>query len=110
MDITTFFQDYMVIPIAVICFCIGYIIRNTPVFEKVANEFIPLICGVLGMVLGVWMGGFTIQAIAEGLVSGLAATGFHQVYKQYIEVKSSEDADEDDANSVFEAGEPNVEE
>lgn len=101
MDITTFFQDYMVIPIAVICFCIGYIIKNTPLFERVANEFIPLICGLLGMVLGIWMGGFTIQAIAEGLVSGLAATGFHQVYSQYIEKKSSAEADEETAYSVI---------
>ena len=108
MDITSFFQDYMVVQIAVICFCVGFIIKNTPLFEKVANEFIPLICGILGMVLGIWMGGFTIQAIAEGLVSGLSATGFHQLYSQYIEVKASKDAD--NAEDVFEAGEPHVEE
>ena len=54
------------------------------------NKWLPVICGVLGSVLGVtglyimpdWPGNDPITSIAIGIVSGLAATGVNQVYKQ----------------------------
>lgn len=54
------------------------------------NKWLPVICGVLGGILGVarlyfmpdWPGNDPITSIAIGIVSGLAATGANQVYKQ----------------------------
>lgn len=72
--------------ITVICFLIGEAVKLCPLDEK----WIPVICGFCGAVLGVVamyvMPGFPgeniITAIAIGIVSGLAATGAHQIYKQ----------------------------
>ena len=54
------------------------------------NKWLPVICGVLGGILGVvglyWIPEYPAQdiitAIAVGIMSGLAATGVNQVYKQ----------------------------
>mgnify|MGYP000080210042 CR=1 FL=1 len=54
------------------------------------NKWLPVICGVIGAILGV-AGMYTmpdfpaadiINAAAVGTVSGLAATGINQAYKQ----------------------------
>ena len=57
---------------------------------KVKDEVIPVVCGVAGAALGV-VGMYTmpdfpaqdvINAVAIGIVSGLAATGINQAVKQ----------------------------
>lgn len=76
--------------ISVICFLIGQGIKVSPLNSK----YIPVICGVAGAVLGavaflIGMPDFPaadiITAVAVGIVSGLAATGANQVYKQLKE-------------------------
>jgi len=74
--------------ITVICFLIAQAIKATPL----DNKWLPVICGVIGGILGVValyvMPDFpakdVLTAIAVGIVSGLAATGAHQIYKQQI--------------------------
>ena len=72
--------------ITVICYLIAIGVKAT----KLDNKYIPVICGVLGGILGI-VGMFAIprypaedvlNAAAVGIVSGLAATGANQVYKQ----------------------------
>lgn len=75
--------------ITVICFLVAEAVKATPL----NNKWLPVICGVMGGVLGVVgmnvMPDFPatdiITAIAVGIVSGLAATGAHQIYKQMKE-------------------------
>lgn len=73
--------------ISVICYLIGQGVKVSPLDDK----FIPIICGASGAVLGIVaffikMPDFPatdiITAIAVGIVSGLAATGANQIYKQ----------------------------
>ena len=72
--------------ITIIVFLIAEGVKTTPL----DNRFIPIICGVCGGILGVVakyvMPEFPavdiLTAIAIGIVSGLAATGLHQVGKQ----------------------------
>ena len=72
--------------ITVICFLVAEIIKATPLEDK----WLPVCCGIMGAILGVIgmcvMPGFPadniLSAIAVGIVSGFAATGAHQVYKQ----------------------------
>lgn len=77
-----FFSEYIVIVVLGICFCVGYIIKNSITF--ISNKYIPLILSVLGVVINIWVnqGEFTPVILLGGLVSGLASTGLHQVYKQ----------------------------
>lgn len=72
--------------ITVICFLVGQLVKVT----GLDNKYIPVIVGVAGGALGV-LGMFVMPefpatdymtAVAVGIVSGLAATGINQVYKQ----------------------------
>lgn len=86
MDIS-FLTEYAVPIIVGICLCIGYVIKNIVTSEKV-NKFIPLIMAVLGVILNFWMNmKFTPTVLLGGLISGLASTGLHQVFKNMIERK-----------------------
>lgn len=76
-----------VMAIVVICYLIGYGAKLVP---QIKDEAIPVIVGVVGGILGV-IGMYAIpdfpahdimNAIAVGIVSGLASTGVNQVYKQ----------------------------
>ena len=73
--------------ISVICYLIGQGVKVSPLEDK----FIPIICGASGAALGIVaffikMPDFPatdiITALAVGIVSGLAATGANQIYKQ----------------------------
>ena len=73
--------------ITAICYLGGMACKAT---TKVKDEVIPVVCGVTGGILGV-VGMYVmpdfpatdvINAAAIGIVSGLAATGVHQVVKQ----------------------------
>ena len=72
--------------ITVICYLAAQGAKAT----ALENKWLPVICGVLGGILGVaglyfmpdWPGNDPITSIAIGIVSGLAATGANQVYKQ----------------------------
>lgn len=84
MDIT---QVGTVLAITVICYLIGAGAKNISVIK---DEAIPVIVGVCGGILGV-VGMFVmpdfpahdiLNAIAIGIVSGLASTGVNQVCKQ----------------------------
>ena len=72
--------------ITVIVFLIAEAVKTTPL----DNKWLPVICGFCGGLLGIVamfiMPEFPakdyLTAAAVGIVSGLAATGVHQIYKQ----------------------------
>lgn len=72
--------------ITVICFLIAEAVKAT----ALDNKWLPIICGVCGAALGVvaqfvmpeFPAKDILTAIAIGIVSGLAATGAHQIGKQ----------------------------
>lgn len=72
--------------ITVVCYLIGLIVKAS----GLDNKWIPIICGVGGMALGIIsmfiMPDFPatdyVTAAAVGAVSGLASTGINQVFKQ----------------------------
>lgn len=72
--------------ITVICYLVAEAVKTS----EMDNKWIPVICGVLGALLGgvgwLFVSGFPagdfLSALAVGIVSGLAATGANQVYKQ----------------------------
>lgn len=83
--------DIAAVPvITVICFLVAEAVKLTPL----RNEWLPVLCGICGGILGVVAlyvspalipATDILSAIAIGIVSGLAATGAHQVYKQLAE-------------------------
>ena len=93
MDISAFGMAG-VAAITVICYLVGWIVK----VSGLDNKWIPVICGVLGGILGFagmflmadFPAGDYITAIAVGIVSGLAATGSNQVYKQLMKEERNE--------------------
>lgn len=84
MDIT---QVGTVLAIVIITYLIGLGAKN---ISTIKDEAIPVIVGVCGGILGI-VGMFVmpdfpahdiLNAIAIGIVSGLASTGVNQVWKQ----------------------------
>nr|DAE81285.1 MAG TPA: hypothetical protein [Bacteriophage sp.] len=84
MDITSVST---VVAIVVITYLIGYAAKQIP---QVKDNYIPIIVGVAGAILGI-IGMYVIpdypandilNAIAVGIVSGLSSTGVNQIYKQ----------------------------
>ena len=75
-----------VVGITVICYFAALCVNAT----EVDNKLLPVICGILGGVLGAvgmkkipdFPAQDVITAVAVGIVSGLAATGADQVYRQ----------------------------
>ena len=76
-----------VVAITVLVFVIGLAVKAT----KIDNKWIPVICGMTGIVLGIvalatGMPDFPatdyLTAAAVGGASGLAATGLDQAFKQ----------------------------
>ena len=72
--------------ITILAYLIGLVVK----FTSIDNKWIPVICGVAGCALGVialsimpsYPADNYITAAAVGVVSGLAATGADQIYKQ----------------------------
>lgn len=86
-----FLNDYFVLIVIGICLCIGYVLKNLIPSEKI-NKFIPLIMGMLGVIINIWLNCFTFtpEILLGGLASGLASTGMHQAFKQFIEKKDGD--------------------
>lgn len=74
--------------ITALCFLLGQAIKLTGMLCK----WIPVLCGLVGCLLGLagWQvipdypASDPITAAAVGAVSGFAATGIHQIYKQAV--------------------------
>jgi len=90
MDILNLADIAAVPVITVIAFLAAECAKLTPM----PNEWLPALCGVVGAILGIvalyisptiMPATDVLSAIAVGIVSGLAATGAHQVYKQLSE-------------------------
>lgn len=86
MDLT-FLQQYLVPIIVVACLTVGYIIKVTPIFEGIANDYIPLIVAVLGAILGALINDLTVEGVIYGAVSGIASTGLHQLFVRSLSLK-----------------------
>lgn len=84
MNDLTFLTNYAVPIIVGICLCVGYVLKNIIVTDKV-DRFIPLIMAILGIFLNIWINMFlTPEILLAGMFSGLASTGLHQAFKQII--------------------------
>ena len=103
--------------IVVICYLAGATLKA--INNESLDKFIPVICGFLGGLIGVivflTIPGYIpadnwLMAIAIGIVSGFAATGINQVYKQfkeaeyYYEAESEDELPEDEADAEAESG------
>ena len=79
------FLTNLYIPLVIaVCLVVGYLMKK---FLTTDNKYIPLTVTVLGATLGcIDAHAITLVAIASGMISGLASTGLHQIFKQILKL------------------------
>ena len=87
-----FLSNYIVPVIMGICLVVGYIVKHW--IKDVDNKIIPTVCAVVGLIIAVWINYPIVDAevVLMGLASGLASTGLHQVFKQFIGLTNGVDS------------------
>ena len=80
------FSKIELMPLVVLgCLAVGFVIKNTNILKDKYNQFIPLIVFILGILISWWIQGkITPENTIYGALSGLASTGLHQSFKNFI--------------------------
>lgn len=78
------FTNYLTPVIVGLCLVVGFLFKHV---TSADNRFIPIIVTGIGVVLSIWISWpeITPEVILSGAVSGLASTGMHQLFKQWID-------------------------
>lgn len=76
-----FLNQYVILIIVGICYCLGYIIKHS--ITIIPNKYIPLIMGATGILLNMWINDwkFSPEILLGGLASGLASTGAFEMVR-----------------------------
>jgi hypothetical protein len=84
-------SQYVVLIVLGICLAVGYIIKNS--LDFIPNKYMPLIMATLGVILNVWLNGWTFspEILLGGLASGLASTGAFELIRNIKGGGASED-------------------
>ena len=77
--------EYFVVVVLVACLVMGYIIKHATFLKWIPNDDIPVILAVIGAIMNSIVSGISVESIVYGAVMGLASTGMHQAFKQWIE-------------------------
>ena len=107
MDIK--FVDEFTIPIIVAaCLAIGTVMKY---WLPTDNKWIPTVLLIVGAVSGAILFGADYEGIVKGMISGLAAVGLNQVFKQHMklpmdanELEAMGKGSDDTADEYVEAG------
>lgn len=85
MDLLTMIGQVSINPYVVIgCCIVGWLMKK---FLPTDNRIIPLVLTLLGAALFVMIESLSVENAITGAFLGSAATGLHQIYKQYVEGK-----------------------
>lgn len=90
MDFTSL-TEYFVLVVIVACLVVGYIIKHATFLQWVKNDDIPIVLAFVGAILNPIVSGLSIESIVFGALMGLASTGLHQSFKNWIENLNNEE-------------------
>lgn len=83
------FIDGLIMPIITACaLCIGFVMKK---WLPTDDKWIPTVLLILGAASGLILFGADYEGIVKGMVSGLAAVGLHQAFKQHLKLPMGED-------------------
>ncbi|NLV87045.1 MAG: enolase [Clostridiales bacterium] len=77
---------------------VSYLVAQAVKATRLDGKWLPVICGVCGGIMGVFGLGVmpdfpaddVLTALAVGIVSGLAATGSHEIFKKMGVIKNDD--------------------
>ena len=82
------FIDEMIMPIiTAACLCIGFVMKK---WMPTDDKWIPTVLLIIGAISGLILFGVDYEGIVKGMVSGLAAVGLHQVFKQHMKIETEQ--------------------
>ena len=85
--------DHFVLIVILACLVIGYIIKHASFLKWVSNNDIPVILAVAGLLLNLLVSGLSVESAVYGAVMGLASTGLHQAFTQFIEKNNNKNSE-----------------
>jgi hypothetical protein len=83
-----FNQDWIIPIITAFCFVIGYIMKK---WIPADDKYIPTVVTIVGALAGFFFFGNTFESLVCGAISGVASTGVHQIFKQYLKLPMGDD-------------------
>jgi len=87
MDLT-FLTNYLSPVILLLCAGVGYSLHSLN--NKILDSFLPILSGTLGVIVAIWsLGTFDLPTIVTGLISGLAATGVYEAFKNMLNLPAT---------------------
>ena len=81
----SFLTEYFVAVVLVACLVVGYIIKHATFLKWIKNDDIPVILAIIGCLINLVVSGVSIESAVYGAVMGLASTGMHQAFKNFVE-------------------------
>ena len=82
------FIDGMIMPVITAAgLCIGYVMKK---WLPTDDKWIPTVLLLLGAISGLILFGANYEGVVKGMVSGLAAVGLHQVFKQHMNLEMNQ--------------------
>lgn len=81
------FEDYLIPIIAVGCLCVGFVLKK---WLPTDDKWIPTVLCIIGAISGLILFGVDYEGVVKGMVSGLAAVGFHQLFKQHLKLDTTQ--------------------
>ena len=82
LDIMTFVEQYALIPVAAVCWMMGWLLKH--VWENFPNRFIPLVLLPIAIVGVLWLNSWAVtpENVLAGICSAAVAVYAHQAVKQ----------------------------
>ena len=81
--------DGLIMPVITACaLCIGYVMKK---WLPTDDKWIPTVLLIIGALSGLILFGLNYEGVVKGMVSGLAAVGLHQVFKQQLKLPMGDD-------------------
>ena len=81
----TMLTEYFVVVVMVACLVVGYILKHASFFKWLPNNDIPVVLAVFGVIFNLIVSGVSFESGVYGALMGLASTGCHQAFKQFVE-------------------------
>lgn len=81
----TFLAEHFVLVVMIACLIVGYFLKHATFFKWISNNDIPVVLAIIGAVINSFVNGVSIDTIVYGALTGLASTGLHQAFKNWVE-------------------------
>lgn len=77
--------EHFVLAVVLTCLVVGYVIKHASFMKWLPNNDIPIVLAAVGALSNLVVSGVSFESVIYGAVMGLASTGMHQAFKNWVE-------------------------